>query len=230
MGYCLLYEAMLDSVLWARDRYLKPEGLMVPSHITLFVAPFADPDYITDHVAFWRSVYGFKMDSMLARIHDDVLIRDVKLENIPGSAHSFFALDLYSITTDRLSFTAIPFTVELEESIDSLDGFVIWFDTFFLPSREAVQSLESDTRAQKWAKSRGIAFTTGPAGQPTHWRQGVLLIDHGKAGSQQLEKGQTIEGTIDYKKRDENQRALDIKLDWKVKGCSYGGTQTWCMR
>ena len=230
MGYCLLYEAMLDSVLWARDRYLEPDGLMVPSHITLFVSPFADPDYITDHVAFWRSVYGFKMDSMLAQIHDEVLIRDVKSEHIPGSAHSFFALDLYSISTDRLAFTAVPFTVELEESIDSLDGFVIWFDVFFLPSREAVQSLGSDTGAEKWAKSHGVAFTTGPAGQSTHWRQGVLLIDPGKPGSQQLEKGQTIEGTIDYKKRDENQRSLDIKLDWKVKDSSYEGTQTWCMR
>ena len=27
MGYCLLYEAMLDSVLFARDRYLAPDGL-----------------------------------------------------------------------------------------------------------------------------------------------------------------------------------------------------------
>ena len=27
MGYCLLYEAMLDSVLYARDRYLAPNGL-----------------------------------------------------------------------------------------------------------------------------------------------------------------------------------------------------------
>jgi len=27
MGYCLLYEAMLDSVIWARDRYLAPGGL-----------------------------------------------------------------------------------------------------------------------------------------------------------------------------------------------------------
>ncbi len=27
MGYGLLYEAMLDSVIWARDRYLAPDGL-----------------------------------------------------------------------------------------------------------------------------------------------------------------------------------------------------------
>jgi len=27
MGYCLLYEAMLNSVLYARDKYLTPDGL-----------------------------------------------------------------------------------------------------------------------------------------------------------------------------------------------------------
>ena len=28
MGYCLLYEAMLDTVLHARDKWLKPEGFI----------------------------------------------------------------------------------------------------------------------------------------------------------------------------------------------------------
>ncbi len=30
MGYFLLYEAMLDTVLWARDKYLKKGGLILP--------------------------------------------------------------------------------------------------------------------------------------------------------------------------------------------------------
>ena len=30
MGYCLLYESMLDSVLWARDKYLAKDGKMLP--------------------------------------------------------------------------------------------------------------------------------------------------------------------------------------------------------
>jgi len=65
MGYCLLYEAMLDSVLYARDRYLKPDGLMVPSHCTMHLAPLADQDWISDNITFWRDVYGFDMTSMM---------------------------------------------------------------------------------------------------------------------------------------------------------------------
>jgi protein arginine N-methyltransferase 3 len=37
MGYCLLYEAMLDSVLYARDKYLAPGGLsMFPCVLPIF--------------------------------------------------------------------------------------------------------------------------------------------------------------------------------------------------
>jgi protein arginine N-methyltransferase 3 len=30
MGYCLLYESMLDSVLYARDKFLRPGGAILP--------------------------------------------------------------------------------------------------------------------------------------------------------------------------------------------------------
>ncbi len=39
MGYFLLRESMLDSVLLARDRFLKPGGAMYPSHARMFLAP-----------------------------------------------------------------------------------------------------------------------------------------------------------------------------------------------
>lgn len=38
MGYYLLYESMLDSVLWARDRYLKVNGKMLPDKATMYIA------------------------------------------------------------------------------------------------------------------------------------------------------------------------------------------------
>jgi protein arginine N-methyltransferase 1 len=35
MGYFLLYEAMLDSVLYARDKWLAPDGIVRFDHVTL---------------------------------------------------------------------------------------------------------------------------------------------------------------------------------------------------
>ena len=43
MGYFLLRESMLDSLIHARDKFLKPKtGLMLPSHTTMYVAPIRD--------------------------------------------------------------------------------------------------------------------------------------------------------------------------------------------
>ena len=39
MGYFLLRESMLDSVLVARDKFLKPGGSLYPSHARLYFAP-----------------------------------------------------------------------------------------------------------------------------------------------------------------------------------------------
>ena len=38
-GYFLLRESMLDSVLVARDKWLKPGGALYPSHARMFLAP-----------------------------------------------------------------------------------------------------------------------------------------------------------------------------------------------
>jgi protein arginine N-methyltransferase 3 len=42
MGYCLLFESMLPSVLHARDRWLKPGGAILPdtAHMVSDVATF----------------------------------------------------------------------------------------------------------------------------------------------------------------------------------------------
>jgi len=45
MGYFLLYESMLDSVLYARDKYLVPGGLMFPDEATMYMAAIEDQEY-----------------------------------------------------------------------------------------------------------------------------------------------------------------------------------------
>lgn len=43
MGYFLLYESMLDCVLWARDKYLnKKTGKMLPDTATVYIAAIED--------------------------------------------------------------------------------------------------------------------------------------------------------------------------------------------
>ncbi|CAD6994775.1 unnamed protein product [Ceratitis capitata] len=47
MGYCLFYESMLDTVLHARDKWLKPDGMMFPDRGTLYITAIEDRQYKT---------------------------------------------------------------------------------------------------------------------------------------------------------------------------------------
>lgn len=59
MGYALLYESMLDSVLRARDRFLRPDGgVMAPSQSKIMIALCQGCEILKDRVGFWSDVYG----------------------------------------------------------------------------------------------------------------------------------------------------------------------------
>ena len=45
MGYCLLYESMLDTVIYARDKWLKKDGLIFPDRASLFLVGIEDRQY-----------------------------------------------------------------------------------------------------------------------------------------------------------------------------------------
>ena len=77
MGYFLLRESMMDSLLRARDRFLKPKtGILMPSHVRMYIAPIVDEDErkaahrdYAGAMADWnefctttQTVYGVTMD------------------------------------------------------------------------------------------------------------------------------------------------------------------------
>ena len=45
MGYFLLYESMLDTVLVARDRWLAPGGVLLPDKASLWLVAIEDAEY-----------------------------------------------------------------------------------------------------------------------------------------------------------------------------------------
>lgn len=62
MGYFLLYESMLGTVLYARDKYLRPEtGIMLPDKAVLFLCGIEDEEYksekVTDQHCILYTVY-----------------------------------------------------------------------------------------------------------------------------------------------------------------------------
>ncbi|KAI5797738.1 S-adenosyl-L-methionine-dependent methyltransferase [Geopyxis carbonaria] len=224
MGYCLLYEAMLDSVLFARDRYLAPDGLMVPSECKILLSAVYDPEYMNDNINFWNHVYGFSMTAMKEKIKDDVDIIHLPADSLASEPVAFCHLPLHTVKVSDLKFTK-PFELTIKQDIESLDGFLIHFDNFFATSRDQV--IPEDAKAETWQDTKGgVAFTTGPRGKVTHWRQGLLLNEDGKNAS--AKAGDVIKGEITYREEKENSRALEVEVSWEVSGAK--NKQSWNMR
>lgn len=243
MGYALLYEAMLDSVIAARDLYLKPPsdgGLMVPSHCTLHLAACSDPDFISDTVSFWHEVYAFNFQPMITHpsFHADAIVRDVPSRALIAPPALVKTFPLQHIHVTDLSFTT-PFALTISSEADKLDGFALWFDAFFLPPPHNLRTeLPSDVDGGQW-KGPGVAFTTGPAGRElTHWQTVWLGVNRvggrerpgedggGKRASTEkapqptkLEPGMRVHGTLSYRKLNPHSgssRELEIELEWRV--------------
>jgi len=57
MGYFLLYESMLDTVLLARDKYLKPGGLMFPDTASMHICAIEDQEYKEEKINCTQFIY-----------------------------------------------------------------------------------------------------------------------------------------------------------------------------
>jgi len=217
MGYVLLYESMLDSVIYARDKYLVPGGLMVPSHASLKLGLLADSDLRESHIDFWNDVYGFNMRPMIERTKGECLIKIVD-HDLCGKAVTIKLFDLHKVSVQELSFES-GFGIATEAMCERLDGFVLWFDIFFAKSPSA----ETEYLDLETAGGRGItSFTTGPDNESTHWQQGICFTDP----SDIMLNGQPVLGKVKFAKWAKDARGVHIKMHWSV-GDSQPLTQSW---
>lgn len=100
MGYFLLFESMLDCVIWARDKYLKKDGSgkMLPDRALMYVAAIEDSEFTGDKTDFWRDVYGVDMSIMARGVFKDPMVDTVPSNNIMSDTCCILDLDLNKCT------------------------------------------------------------------------------------------------------------------------------------
>ena len=55
---------MLESVIVARDRFLKPGGKILPAEAKVYIAPFTN-DFFVVRSMFWKNVFGFDFSPIM---------------------------------------------------------------------------------------------------------------------------------------------------------------------
>lgn len=76
IGFLLVHERMLESYVIARDRFLKPDGLMMPSTGSIVLCPITDDTIYKDQLAkvdFWKETnfYGVDLSPALGQAHKE---------------------------------------------------------------------------------------------------------------------------------------------------------------
>lgn len=226
MGYGLLFEGMFDSVLWARDRYLKPGGLMVPSHCSLHLAAIKQDSNLEEKRKFWTDVYGFNMLPMIE--NDSFDKENVRIEyphekDIARPSCCILDLNAHTAAVADLSFKN-EFCIRLDEDIDCLAGWLIWFDIVFMPDSRAALYKEIEAAG---TVNGSVAFTTGPDGPETHWKC-AFMATHRRV-PRPLENGTKIIGHVQYEKAASSVRGLEISIDWEGEASREKGNQKWIL-
>ncbi|KAK4065187.1 uncharacterized protein Triagg1_8626 [Trichoderma aggressivum f. europaeum] len=139
MGYFLLYESMLDTVLYARDKYLVKDGLIFPDKATIFFA-------------VWNNVYGFDYSPLKATALSEPLVDTVDLKAVVTDPVPVLTLDLYTCTTADLAFNT-PFTLTAKRD-DFIHALVSWFDIDFTACHKPIRfSTGPHTKYTHWKQT-----------------------------------------------------------------------------
>jgi protein arginine N-methyltransferase 1 len=194
MGYFLLYESMLNTVIWARDHFLAPEGILLPDRASLYIAGIEDEEYKQDKIDFWDNVYGFNMSCIKKIAIREPLVDTVEGKVLVTNSYRFYAVNLDTVKVEELIFKN-PFSIKVSRT-DNIHAFISWFDVEFSKCHKPIH------------------ISTSPQSTYTHWKQTVFYIEDVLSVSE----GEEISGYLACKPNEKNPRDLDIEIKYDYEG------------
>lgn len=237
MGYFLLYENMLPSVLVARDRYLNTDsGVLAPNRMTMHLAAFSSPALLQTKLGFWSNVHGFDMAAMTTGLLDEAFVDELDPNEVVTDSYMFADLDLPTLPAKQPEPSS-EFQLTITSEVDNVHGFISWFDTFFFPHAHIPSTASPDcppfslTEANvpglNLAKNQTtsppapaanekedgelVRFSTSPYSKETHWQQTLFVL---KQPITPVQKGDTIKGKIVVTQDPTHQRELHVELHY----------------
>ncbi|KAM4743818.1 LOW QUALITY PROTEIN: protein arginine N-methyltransferase 3 [Anableps anableps] len=198
MGYFLLFESMLDSVLYARDLYLADGGSVYPDLCNISLAAVGDAQKHQDRIAFWDDVYGFSMACMKRAVVPEAVVEVVKTETLISEPAVVQTLDCNTVCLSELEF-ATDFFLKITKTTDCT-AIVGYFDIFF----------------DKGCSNK-VIFSTGPKLQRTHWKQTVFLLEKPIP----VKAGEELRGKITVRKNKKDPRSLFVTFDLPDRKQTY---------
>mmetsp|Transcript_7442 Transcript_7442/g.15992 ORF Transcript_7442/g.15992 Transcript_7442/m.15992 type:complete len:457 (-) Transcript_7442:224-1594(-) len=196
MGYFLLYESMLDTVIYARDKWLVKDGtgIVFPDKAVMYLCAVEDGQVKRDRFDFWNNVYGFDMTPIQKIALQEPVVDVIDSKAIVSDAVPILHLDILTCRKEDVEFTS-SFELTAKRN-DYVHGLVAYFECAF-------------TQVHK-----PIGFSTSPFCRYTHWKQTIFYLPENLA----ICDGETISGDITCKPNKKNRRDLDIGVSLSING------------
>lgn len=173
MGFYLLHESMLNSVIWARDHFLSEDGTVFPSEARIYACPCSLQTLYSEQINFWDEVYGFNMTAVKnyalksKMIKPEVcLIKETDLLAEPSCVKRF---NLRWVMEEEVKHFAETTFVGVTRP-GTYQGLCLWFECDF-------DGREYDEEGQEVGAV--ITLSTSPTSPPTHWKQTVVVLGYG---------------------------------------------------
>jgi hypothetical protein len=134
MGHFLVCESMTKTVLIGRDRYLKKEGLMLPSSATLFLAPISIDELYQSKVGFLDDVSGIDMSRWkfgflsryipnvhcrkraITKLKNEMIIHSIDPQAVMTQPVEILKLDMYTASPKDLESFSAQFSFKTDKS------------------------------------------------------------------------------------------------------------------
>ena len=109
MGTLLISEFMIESVIKARDMFLRPNGSIWPSRATLYLAPCSATEVYESAIKFWENVYGFDFSVVTTDLFGSQTGKPIhshvaKEEDILAQPVSVVHLDMKTVTIESIEY------------------------------------------------------------------------------------------------------------------------------
>lgn len=184
---------MVSAVTHMRDRSLRRGGVIIPSHLSLFLVPVQSFSHY-EEVNYWKRnfPYGINLSPAQEMSHNNVYSTIMDVRDFISHPQKIAAINLSKDHPDEMLNVQVEFPITRSCSMHGLCG---WFDVDLC---------------------KGVAFSTSPSNETTVWQQVFFPLE--EAISQK--KGSVV--TVDLLlKRSEDD--LCSCFNWTVETTSPNG-------
>ena len=153
-GHFVLEENMLDSILDAKERFLKKNGVLIPESVDLYFVPVEANGFYDEEIDYWNKKTD-NIDFSASKIFatNNVYVLDILESNYLSDSQKIDTIDLYSSEKINLSIKA-SFKIKRSGVLHGLAG---WF---------------------KATLCENVFINTSPSSSKTHWKQCLFPLEN----------------------------------------------------